>query len=214
MKQIKAALFDFDGVLANTEPLYDQYWDEAGIRYHTGIPHFAAVIKGTTMSNILKKYFSDRTEEERQQIQAESEAFESHMPFPPVPGSIEFVRMLKENGVQVGLVTSSENKKMKRAFKEMNLEGLFDTFVSENRITKGKPDPMCYLLAAEDLKRNPEDCIVFEDSFAGITAATRAGMRVIGLSTTNPEETLKDKVYKVIPNLRNCTFDDYLSWQK
>ena len=63
MQQIKAALFDFDGVLADTEPLYDQFWDDAGIRYHTGIPHFAAVIKGTTMSNIMKKYFSDRPEE-------------------------------------------------------------------------------------------------------------------------------------------------------
>lgn len=57
MQQIKAALFDFDGVLADTEPLYDQFWDDAGIRYHTGIPHFAAVIKGTTMSNVMKKYF-------------------------------------------------------------------------------------------------------------------------------------------------------------
>ena len=164
MQQIKAALFDFDGVLADTEPLYDQFWDDAGIRYHTGIPHFAAVMKA--------------------------------------------------HGVQVGLVTSSENRKMKRAFQEMNLEGLFDTFVSENRITKGKPDPMCYLLAAEDLKRKPEECIVFEDSFAGISAATNAGMRVIGLSTTNSEDELKDKVYKVIPNLLHYTFEDYLSWQE
>lgn len=214
MQQIKAALFDFDGVLADTEPLYDQFWDDAGIRYHTGIPHFAAVIKGTTMSNVMKKYFSDRPEEEQQKIQAESDEFESHMPFPPVPGSLEFVRMLKAHGVQVGLVTSSENRKMKRAFQEMNLEGLFDTFVSENRITKGKPDPMCYLLAAEDLKRKPEECIVFEDSFAGISAATNAGMRVIGLSTTNSEDELKDKVYKVIPNLLHYTFEDYLSWQE
>ena len=73
MQQIKAALFDFDGVLADTEPLYDQFWDDAGIRYHTGIPHFAAVIKGTTMSNVMKKYFSDRPEEEQRKIQAESD---------------------------------------------------------------------------------------------------------------------------------------------
>ena len=80
MQQIKAALFDFDGVLADTEPLYDQFWDDAGIRYHTGIPHFAAVIKGTTMSNVMKKYFSDRPEEEQRKIQAESDEFESRMP--------------------------------------------------------------------------------------------------------------------------------------
>ena len=186
MQQIKAALFDFDGVLADTEPLYDQFWDDAGIRYHTGIPHFAAVIKGTTMSNVMKKYFSDRPEEEQRKIQAESDEFESRMPFPPVPGSLEFVRMLKAHGVQVGLVTSSENRKMKRAFQEMNLEGLFDTFVSENRITRGKPDPMCYLLAAEDLKRKPEECIVFEDSFSGVEAAHNGGMKAVGVGDEPP----------------------------
>ena len=89
---------------------------------------------------------------------------------------------------------------------------MFDTIVTADRITKGKPDPMCYLLAANDLNVSPADCIVFEDSFAGIQAGTDAGMRVIGLSTTNPEETLKNKVYEVIPNFVQITFEDYLRW--
>ncbi len=214
MGQIKAALFDFDGVLADTEPLYDRFWDDAGDRYHSGIPHFAAVIKGTTLPNILKKYFSGRTEEERLKLQAESEDFESRMPFPEIPGALGFVRMLKGNGVRTGLVTSSGDRKMKRAFREMGLDGLFDTFVSESRITRGKPDPMCYLLAAGDLGRRPEDCVVFEDSSAGISAATNAGMRVVGLCTTLPASALEGKVYKIIPDFRGLAFADYLSWQE
>ena len=71
---------------------------------------------------------------------------------------------------------------------------------------------MCYLLAAKDLNVSPADCIVFEDSFAGIQAGTSAGMRVIGLTTTNPKESLKDKVYEVIPNFEKITFEDYLKW--
>ncbi len=213
MKELKAALFDFDGVLVNTEPLYDDFWNEAGERYNTGIPQFASVIKGTTMKNVMKKYFSDRPIEEQQQIQRESDEFEGAMPFPPVDGALEFVRLLKNHGVKIGLVTSSDDKKLIRAFKVMGIEGLFDTVVSAERIKKGKPDPMCYLLAAKDLGKAPADCIVFEDSFAGICSATNAGTKVVGLSTTNTEEDLKDKVYTVIPDFKGLSFEDYLSWQ-
>lgn len=210
--KMKTALFDFDGVIVDTEPIYDIFWNEAGVRYGTGIHNFAAVIKGTTLPYIMEKYFSDRTDKFRQMVIKESSEYESTMPLPAMPGSMEFLHLLKEKGVQIGLVTSSDNSKVERAFKMHHLENIFDTVVTADRITKGKPDPMCYLLAANDLHVDPSDCLVFEDSFAGIQAGTAAGMRVIGLSTTNPEETLKDKVYKVIPNFEKITFEDYMKW--
>lgn len=206
------ALFDFDGVIVDTEPIYDIYWNEAGERYKTGIPHFASHIKGTTLPYILDKYFSDRTEAFREMVARESMEFEQQMPFPTVPGAIEFIRILRSQGIKTGLVTSSDDMKLKRAFRLLKLDPLFDTVVSADRITRGKPDPMCYLLAATDLKVSPADCLVFEDSFAGIQAGTNAGMRVIGLSTTNPEESLKDRVYDVIPNFKDLTFEDYKRW--
>lgn len=210
--ELKTALFDFDGVIVDTEPIYDIFWNEAGIRYETGIDNFAAVIKGTTLPYIIEKYYSDRTEEFRRMVVKESTEYESTMPLPAMPGSIEFLHLLKEKGVQMGLVTSSDNSKVERAFKLHHLDTLFDTVVTADRITKGKPDPMCYLLAANDLGVSPGDCLVFEDSFAGIQAGTAAGMRVIGLSTTNPAESLKDKVYEVIPNFEKITFEDYQKW--
>ncbi len=210
---LKAALFDFDGVLVDTEKLYDVFWDEMGERYHTGIPHFASHIKGTTIDGLIEKYFADRPEEEKKQIIAESNHFDWNMPMPPMPGSFEFVRMLKAHGVQIGLVTSSDDKKLAHAFHELPfMEGLFDTIVSANRITRGKPDPMCYRLAAQDLGRKPEDCLVFEDSFAGIQAGKEAGMRVIALSTTNPAAQLEGKADYVIPDLASRTFEDFLAW--
>lgn len=213
MKQInKTALFDFDGVIVDTEPIYDIFWNEASVRYGLHIENFASIIKGTTLPHILEKYFAYRTEEFKKQVIAESSAYEKEMPLPPMPGSVEFLHLLKERGVQIGLVTSSDNIKVERAFRLLQLENLFDTVVTADRISHGKPDPMCYLLAASDLQVQPENCLVFEDSFAGIQAGTSAGMRVIGLSTTNPKETLKDKVYHVIPDFRNTTFEDYLQW--
>ena len=214
MKQqfMKTAFFDFDGVVVDTEPIYDIYWNEAGKRYQTGIPNFASHIKGTTLPYILEKYFSDRSEEFKEKVIRESMEFEQQMPFPPVPGAMEFIHLLKSKDVKVGLVTSSDDAKLKRAFRLLKLDNLFDTVVSADRITKGKPDPMCYLFAASDLHVSPSDSLVFEDSFAGIQDGTNAGLRVIGLSTTNSDESLKDKVYQVIPDFQNFTFEEYKQW--
>lgn len=209
---MKTALFDLDGVIIDTEPICDIFWNEAGIRYETGIPDFAAAVKGTTLPHILDTFFSDRSAETRQRLSAESMEYEKTMPLPAMPGSVEFLHMLKGHGVRIGLVTSSDEAKTARVFKLHSLDDLFDTVVTAGRITKGKPDPMCYLLAAKDLNVSPADCLVFEDSFAGIQAGTAAGMRVIGLSTTNPAESLRDKVYEVIPDFQKITFDDYLKW--
>ncbi len=62
--------------------------------------------------------------------------FEQQMPFPPVPGAMEFIHLLKSKDVKVGLVTSSDDAKLKRAFRLLKLDNLFDTVVSADRITK------------------------------------------------------------------------------
>lgn len=212
MDKFKTALFDFDGVIVDTEPIYDIFWNDASERYGLGIDNFAEIIKGTTLPNILDKYFSTHSEEFRQNVVKECTEYESDMPIPPMPGSIEFLHLLKKEGVKIGLVTSSDNTKVERASRLLHLENLFDTIVTADRITEGKPAPMCYLLAASDLQVAPEDCLVFEDSFAGIEAGTRAGMRVIGLSTTNSTSSLKNKVHQVIPDFREITIEDYAQW--
>jgi HAD superfamily hydrolase (TIGR01509 family) len=149
-----------------------------------------------------------------EQLTSEAIAYEQTMSLPAMPGSFEFVRLLKANGVRMGLVTSSDLAKVERAIAQYHLEGIFETLVTSDRISRGKPDPMCYLLAASDFQVLPADCLVFEDSYNGIKAGTSAGMRVIGLCTTNPAETLVDKVYRVIPDFRGITFEDFLEWSK
>lgn len=213
MNNNKIALFDFDGVVVDTEPLYDIFWNDATIRYNVGIENFASVIKGTTMPNIMKQYFANYTPQEQAKLLQESADYEATLSFPLIRGSLTFIKQLKANGIQVGLVTSSENRKIMRAKEALELEGVFDTIVTADRITHGKPHPMCYLLAAKDLGVDPADCIVFEDSFAGIQSGTDAGMRVIGVSSTNGEESLKEKVYTVIPNFESVTIHDFYRWR-
>lgn len=201
-----------DGVIVDTEPIYDLFWHDAGIRYETGIDNFANVIKGTILSDIIKKYFSTFSPEKIHQLVNEVEAYEAAMPLPLVAGSTDFLHILKENGVRTGLVTSSGQSKVERVIREHKLEQIFDTIVSENRITKGKPDPSCYLQAAADLGVSPSECLVFEDSFNGIKSAVAAGMNVIGLSTTNPAEAIAGMVALTIPDFTNLTIEHYRSW--
>jgi HAD superfamily hydrolase (TIGR01509 family) len=200
MTKISTVLFDFDGVIADTEPQYDVYIEELGRKQNLGIDDFAAKVKGTTTPDILKNYFSHLSQEERSKLEREMDDFEQQMDFPLVDGVMDFIKYLKDNGYKIGLVTSSQELKMKRALKLLGLTNTFDTIVTAARITHGKPNPMCYLLAAEDLRSKPEECIVFEDSFHGIRAGKDAGMKVVGLSTTINEDTLKDKVNHVIPD--------------
>ena len=203
MKNNTALLFDLDGVIIDTEPQYDIFWKKTSEDYQLGIKNFERVIKGTTLPNILAKYFSHLSEKDRQDIIDSVYVFESQMDMTPVPGALEFLAELKKSGTKTGLVTSSDDVKLAAVFRKLPiLKEYFNTIVSANRITQGKPHPMCYLLAAEDLNVNPQDCTVFEDSFTGIAAGNAAGMKVIGLSTTNPAESIQDKVIKVIPNFK------------
>ena len=175
MNKQKYVLFDFDGVLVNTEPIYDIFWNEAGVRYGLG-ENFASKIKGTTMPYVMETYFSDASEETKASVLQESNEFEKQMDFPTIDGALDFVYNVKKEGFKVGLVTSSQDFKMERAFSILSLNNVFDTIVTADRITKGKPDPMCYLLAANDWNAKPENCIVLR-LFAGIKHGTLAGMQ-------------------------------------
>ncbi len=200
MKKNICALFDMDGVLIDTETQYDVIWKHLGGKYNSGIENFEKIIKGTTLPNIIAKYFTHLTEDEKNSLVKELVEFEENMQFPEIAGVSAFINELKSNGVKIGLVTSSDDVKLAAVYKQIDFRKIFDTIVSANRITKGKPDPMCYLLAAHDLGYTPGECFVFEDSFAGIEAGNRAGMKVIGLATTHPAEKLEGKCHKIIPD--------------
>lgn len=197
-KEKPAILFDFDGVIANTEPLYDIFINQLGEKYNLGIDNFAGKVKGVPTVDIVKKYFSHLGESQAKKVAEEVQQFEIEMDIPPVAGALEFIDYLKQNGYKLALVTSSQLVKMKRALSILNLENSFDTLVTADRITKGKPDPMCFLLAANDLDMSPNNCIVFEDSIHGINAGRNAGMKVIGLTSSFGEERIKDMVFEAI----------------
>ncbi len=206
-----AALFDLDGVVLDTEWQYDHFWQEQGKRYCPEIPAFNRQIKGQTLDKILKDYFAGDVELQ-QKIFRDLQKFENEMDFPYVPGVVTFIRNLQAHGVRTALVTSSNNEKMSYVMKaHPEVSTLFECMITANKITRSKPNPECYLLAARELQAEVENCYVFEDSFSGIEAGRNAGMKVIGLSTTNPKEKIEDKVNVVIPDFTGDVYEVFMN---
>lgn len=202
---IKAALFDLDGVLIDTEPVYSSIWTDIERHFPTGVENFAQAIKGTTLPNILDKYF--RAEDHAAIIDMLHKA-EDNMEYPLFPGTIAFLERLKTAGVPAAIVTSSGDKKMARIFATYpGFRDYFGSVVTDSRVKLGKPNPECYLLGAADLDVAPAECTVFEDSINGLISGRAAGAQLVALATTNPADALKEYTSLVVESLSDPALD-------
>lgn len=202
-----AALFDFDGVVVDTEPQYSLFWDEKGEKYHPEIPEFGHHIKGQTLTQIYSQYFL-QPEGLQPEITRELLDFETRMTFEFIPGVADFMKELRQKGVKIAIVTSSNDQKMANAHRALpELKSMVDAIITADKVTHSKPHPECFLLGAETLQMPIDRCIVFEDSYHGLEAGNRAGMKVIGLATTNPASAIADKASLVIPDFVDFTFE-------
>lgn len=186
MGKYKAALFDLDGVLIDTEGIYTSFWDKVAKHYGKAAT-FANDIKGTTLDDILSTHFPEPAT--RAEIEKMIHDFEDSMVYALFPGATTFLSELRRRGVLCAIVTSSDRKKMDAlALQNPTLATGMDTVVIADDVTRSKPDPQGYLLAAQRLSVPPEFCVVFEDSLQGLEAGRRSGALVVGLTTTNPFE--------------------------
>ena len=202
-----AALFDFDGVVVDTEPQYSLFWDEKGEKYHPEIPEFGHHIKGQTLTQIYSQYFL-HPEGLQSEITRKLLDFETRMSFEFIPGVVDFMKELRRKGVKIAIVTSSNDQKMANAHRALpELKSMVDAIITADKVTHSKPHPECFLLGAETLQMPIDRCIVFEDSFHGLESGNRAGMKVIGLATTNPASSIADKASLVIPDFVDFTYE-------
>lgn len=184
------ALFDFDGVIMDTESQYTRFWDETGRKY-VDKDGFGSIIKGQTLKQIFENHFAGRPEEELREIEVCINEFEKNMKYEFIPGAEEFLMKLKEAGIPAAIVTSSNKQKMAQVYKaHPHLLTLVDAILTSEDFSRSKPDPECFLKGMEVLGGSPQTTIVFEDSIHGLTAGRAAGAYVVGLATTNKSETI------------------------
>ena len=203
------ALFDFDGVIADTEFQYTVFWDRMGLEY-LGQEDFGRRIKGQTLVQIFDGHFSS-VKDRYDEIVARLDEYEAAMSYDFMPGVEDFLRKLKADGVRTAIVTSSNKPKMAQVYKaHPELPDLVDAVLTSEDFTRSKPDPECFLKGMELLGGRPEETVVFEDSFHGLTAGRASGARVVGLATTNKREAIAPLCDLVIDDFIGFTLDRIL----
>ena len=200
-KNIKAALFDLDGVVFDTEPQHSVFWCAQCRDFHPEHPGLEHEIKGQTLVQIYDAWFSGELAEKQPLITERLNKFEQQMDYIYVPGFEEYISQLRGKGVKTAVVTSSNQPKMEAVYQSHpEFRSMFDAILTSEDFERSKPDPDCYLKAAQRLGVEVGDCVVFEDSFNGLKSGRAAGMYVVGLSTTNPAEAIRPYCDEVIAN--------------
>ena len=182
-------LFDLDGVLLDSEGQYSIFWEKMDKEHPTGVPDFASYIKGFHLTRILGYFDND---EVRKQVLGSLLEFERQKTLDFFAGALEFVGELRDAGLPIAIVTSSDRKKMQSLYSQHpEFPTLFDQIVTGDMVTKAKPDPECFLLGAQLIGVDIKDCVIFEDSRNGLIAARESGARVIGICTTLSGEVVR-----------------------
>lgn len=192
MDKFKAALFDLDGVVFDTEPQYTVFWGGICRQYHPEHPGLEHEIKGQTLTQIYDRWFSGPLLSEQDSITARLNDYEQQMHYDYIAGFEPLIATLHHHGVKTAVVTSSNIPKMESVYRyQMGFCSLFDAILTSEDFERSKPDPDCYIKAAQRLETENDECVVFEDSFNGLKSGRAAGMTVVGLATTNTVEAIK-----------------------
>jgi beta-phosphoglucomutase len=209
MSDIKACLFDLDGVLVDTARYHYIAWrelaEELGFVF---TEHDNERLKGVSRAaslNILLEIGGIVLDEDEKARLAEQKnnryvEYIAKMDSSEIlPGALDFLKACREHGIKVALGSASKN-----AMTILNNTGLtpyFDAIIDGTHTSAAKPDPEVFLLGAKAVGIPPEECVVFEDAEAGILAATRAGMRSVGIGSP---ETL-GAANLVVPSLQQIS---------
>ncbi|MFI3263598.1 MAG: HAD family phosphatase, partial [Rikenellaceae bacterium] len=196
----KAVIFDMDGVLVDNSNIHLEsfiiFCKKHQIEMSAEIlaPYF-----GMGNEEIIPGVFGREMSEEEINALAEEkeeiyrEIFSERIK--PVDGLVQRLKELKEKGIKIAVGSSGMEKNVNFVLDKCNIRPYFDAIANGDMVSNAKPDPEVFLLSAKLLGVDPKDCVVFEDSFAGVKAARSAGMKVIALTTTYARELHKDFDY-------------------
>lgn len=189
MSDIKACIFDLDGVIVDTAVYHYKAWKRLANELSFDFTEEAnEKLKGISRKESLDLILGwggvDKSEAERAELATSKNSWYVEMisemtPAEILPGTLEFLEALKAAGYKIALGSASKNAGF--ILDKVGLTPYFDAIVDGNLVTASKPDPQVFLKGAEMLGIEPSACVVFEDAIAGIEAAKAGGMKVIGI---------------------------------
>ncbi len=188
---VKGVIFDLDGVIVSTDDCHYLAWqrmaDEEGIAFDRHInERLRGVSRMDSLDIILEKATRTYTPAQKDAMAARKNAYYVELigkltPADILPGAMDVLQALRKKGVKVAIGSSSRNTPIILA--QIGLSDYFDAVADGNQISRSKPDPEVFLLAAKLLKLAPADCLVVEDADAGVEAALAGGMKALGVGS-------------------------------
>ncbi len=209
--EVKAVIFDMDGLLLDTEKYLVASWTEATREF--GFPfeyEHGLMLRSLTKqyaAPLLKKIFGESFDyftvrERRKEIMEQKLAKEG---IPAKPGAKELLGFLHEQGIKTAVATATDLERAERYLKQVGIYNEFDKVVCVSMVDIGKPEPDVYLYACREIGEEPDKCFALEDSPNGITSAYRAGLHPVMVpDLTEPDEDIKPLLYARADSLSAC----------
>lgn len=211
------AVFDFDGVIINSAVQHEESWERLAREINKPLPpdHFARSfgMKNAYIIPNLLDWTHDPVEIERLSLRKEELYREvvEESGLEAIPGVIPFLESLQRAGVPCVIGSSTQKLNITTAFAKLGIGQFFAAMATSEDVTKGKPDPQVFLVAASKIQMPPSRCVVFEDALVGIQAGKAAGMKVVAVTTTNTAAALHeaDLVVDRLDEIPPATWADF-----
>ncbi len=210
MKEIKACIFDLDGVVVDTAKYHYLAWKrlakDLGFEFtEQHNERLKGVSRMRSLEILLEVGGLSFPPEEMERMAALKNAWyveyiERMTPDEILPGARELLEELRANGIKLSLGSASKNSPL--ILERIGLKNHFDAVIDGNSVTVAKPAPDIFLTAARALGVDPQHCVVFEDAEAGIEAAINAGMRTVGIGNLQ----ILNRADVVVPNLKDFSY--------
>jgi beta-phosphoglucomutase family hydrolase len=215
--QTWAAIFDWDGVVIDSSRQHERGWELLAAEQGHPLPSdwFKASF-GMRNDRVIGELLGWTRDPDRiHQLSLRKEELYreliQHDRIQPLPGVVEWLGALREAGVPCAIASSTPRQNLDCVIDRLKLSPYFAAAVTADDVTHGKPHPEVFLTAAARLQVPPARCVVFEDAHVGLEAARAAGMKVVGVATTHPAETLAD-ADRVVQRLDELTLAGLAGW--
>lgn len=182
---IKSVIFDFDGLICDTETpelkAWESIFDDLGYSFPTEeyLKSIGSIYNDLSPLKFLKKISSKEIDMDAIAADFKSRKIELIDQEPLMPCIQQYLDDAKSINMNIGLASSSPFEWIDHHLRRLNIMDYFDCIITANDVQKTKPDPALFIKAAQSLNSNPEEVLALEDSINGVTAALRAGIYVV-----------------------------------
>ncbi len=212
------AIFDWDGVVIDSSDSHEKSWEQLAAEEGHTLPgnHFILGFgrKNEIIIPEILGWTTDPAEITRLSLRKEALYRELVVgrELDPMPGVREWLERLRDAGVPCSVGSSTHLANIEVSMAMTGLAPFFRGIISSENVQLGKPNPEVFIKAALLIRRDPEKCVVFEDSFAGLKAAWTGGMKAVAVATTNTAAALTGHADRIVHRLDELQIAEVADW--